>query len=54
MKTAETNTIHKALQSGVGSNCRRVHVATSLVLKVNFKESARKVPPPPGSTRKRY
>ena len=54
MKAAETNTIHKALQSGVGSNCRGVQMATSLGLKVNFKESAWKVPPSPGSTRKRY
>ena len=28
MKVAETNTIQKALQSGVGSNCRGVQIAT--------------------------
>ena len=52
IKAAETNTIKKAPQCGVGS--RGVQVATSLGLKVNFKESAWKVPPSSGSTRKRY
>ena len=54
MKAAETNTIHKALQSGVGSNCRGVQMAISLGLKVNITERARKVPLSPGSTIKRY
>ena len=54
IKAAETNTIHKAPQCGVGSNCRGVQVAISLGLIVNFNESAWMVSPFPNSTRKRY
>jgi hypothetical protein len=54
MKEAETNSIHKALQSGMGRNCRGDQEVTSLGLKANSKDSAWKVAPSAGSMRKHY
>ena len=51
-KAAERNTIHKVLQSGVGSSCSGDQEATSFGLEVNFKDSARNVAHSAG--RKRY
>ena len=51
IKEAETNSIHKALQSGVGRNCRGDQEATSLGLKASCKDSAWNSI---GSRRRRY
>jgi len=52
MKAAERNTIHKVLQSGMGSSCSGDQEATSFGLEVNFKDIARNVAHSAG--RRRY
>ena len=54
MKAAETNSTLRALQLGMGNNCRGVKEATSLGLQVNYKDSDRNVAPSDSRTRKRY
>ena len=54
LKASATSTIHKALQSGVGSSCSGDQEVTSLGLKMNSKDSAWKVAYSSGSTKRSY
>jgi len=54
MKAAETNITLKALQSGVGSNCRGDKEVTSVGLQANSKDSDWNVALSAGRTRMRY
>ena len=51
MKAAETNILHKALESGVGNRCSGGQEVTSFGLKVNFKDSTWNVAHSAGRTR---
>jgi len=54
MRVVETNSTLKALQFGVGSNCRRDKEATSLGSQATSKDIDWNVAPSAGRTKQRY